>query len=125
MKFNILKTRRGKLEQKIRLELIFDRQFINVENIMKAVDDYEKDNLETIEKLRKEKSVDSKRINGALRQTINAHGPITMLLIGSCTKRIVGSLLSSEKPKKYKKLKPMLLGFLIGVISTIILNFFL
>lgn len=99
MKFNILKTRRGKLEQKIRLELIFDKQFINVENIMKAVDDYEKDNLETIEKLRKEKSVDSKRINGALRQTINAHGPITMLLIGSATKRIHGALMEPTKKK--------------------------
>ena len=100
MKFNILKTRRGKLEKKIRLELIFDNHLINVENILKAVDEYEKDNLDTIEKLRKEKNVDSKRINGALRQTINSHGPITMLLIGSATKRILGSLLSNEPTKK-------------------------
>lgn len=100
MKFDILKTRRGKLEQKIRLELIFDRQFINVDNILKAVDEYEKDNLDTIEKLKKEKSVDSKRINGALRQTINAHGPITMLLIGSATKRIHGALIEPTKKKK-------------------------
>lgn len=102
MKFDILKTRRGKLENKIRIEIL---QTINtdetlIDMILKHVDDYEKDNLDTIEKLRKEKSVDSKRINGALRQTINAHGPITMLLIGSATKRIHGALIEPTKKKK-------------------------
>lgn len=102
MKFDILKTRRGKLENKIRIEIL---QTINtdetlIDMILKHVDEYEKDNLETIEKLRKDKSVDSKRINGALRQTINAHGPITMLLIGSATKRIHGALIEATKKKK-------------------------
>ncbi len=102
MKFDILKTRRGKLENKIRIEIL---QTINtdetlIDMILKHVDEYEKDNLATIEKLRKEKSVDSKRINGALRQTINAHGPITMLLIGSATKRIHGALIEPSKKKK-------------------------
>jgi hypothetical protein len=102
MKFDIFKTRRGKLEQKLKIELF---QTINtdetlIDMILKHVDEYEKDNLETIEKLRKEKSVDTKRINGALRQTINAHGPITMLLIGSATKRIHGALIEPTKKKK-------------------------
>lgn len=91
MKFNILKTRRGKLEAKIKLELANPTP--NINNILKSIDEFEKDNLETIEKLRKDKLVDTKRINGALKQTIKAHGPITMLLIGSATKRIYGSLL--------------------------------
>jgi hypothetical protein len=33
-----------------------------------------------------------KLINGALKQTINAHGPITKERIGSATKRILGAL---------------------------------
>ena len=48
-----------------------------------------------IEKLKKEKLYETKRISGALKQTINAHGPITSLLIGSATKRIYGALLSN------------------------------
>lgn len=96
MKFNILKTRKGKLEEKIRLELELKNP--NIQVILKAIDDYELDNLMTIEKLRKEKAVDTKKINGALRQTIKAHGPITMLLIGSATKRIYGSLITNVKP---------------------------
>lgn len=91
MRFDILKTRRGKLEAKIQFEL--DKAAPNIENILKSVDDYEKNNIETIEKLRKTKLVDTKKINGALKQTIKAHGPITMVLIGSATKRIYGALL--------------------------------
>ena len=91
MKFNILKTRRGKLEDKISKELVFEKP--KIETILKAVDEYEKDNVDTIEKLRKDKTFDTKRINGALRQSIDAHGPITKLLIGSATKRIYGALL--------------------------------
>lgn len=127
MKFDILKTRRGKLESKLKIELF---QTINddaslIDMILKHVDEYEKDNLDTIEKLRKEKALDTKKINGALRQTINAHGPITMLLIGSASKRIHGSLLSNEKTKKNKIIKTGLISFCIGVIVTIIVSFFL
>ena len=96
MKFNKLKTRRGKLEENIRLEL--DKPNPSLENILNHVDTYEKDNLATIEKLKKDKIYDTKRINGALKQTINAHGPITKLLIGSATKRIYGSLIDHTKP---------------------------
>lgn len=103
MKFDILKTRRGKLVASIKLEL--DKATPDMDNIIKCIDEYEKDNLETIEKLRKVKLVDTKRINGALKQTIKAHGPVTMLLIGSATKRIYGSLLEpTPKPNLIQRI---------------------
>lgn len=67
-----------------------------------AVNEYEKVNLDTISKLKKDKLYETKRISGALRQTINAHGPITLNYIGSATKRIHGSLL--ENPNKDKRI---------------------
>ncbi len=100
MKFNILKTRLGRLESNIKLEL--ETTSPNINNILKVVKDYEKDNLDTIEKLRKDKTFDCKRINGALKSTITAHGPITKLLVGSATKRIYGALLdNTNKIKGY------------------------
>lgn len=106
MKFDILKTRRGKLEDKIKKEIF---QTINDENlligmILQHVDEYEKANLATIEKLKKQKLIDTKKINGALKQSINAHGPITMVLIGSATKRIYGALLETPKSNIFKRL---------------------
>jgi len=101
MKFNILRTRRGKLEERIKNELLNDNP--KVESILQYVDEYEKDNLETIEKLKKVKLVDTKKINGALKQTINAHGAITKVLIGSATKRIYGALIDANKPQTLKQ----------------------
>jgi len=103
MKFNILKTRRGKLEENIRVEM--GKKFPNIELILKYIDEYEKDNLDTIEKLKRDKVLDAKRINGAIKQFLNVHPVLTKLLIGSLTKRILGSLLSDEKPKKYNKIQ--------------------
>jgi hypothetical protein len=40
-----------------------------------------KNNLATIDKLKRGKTIDTKRINGALKCTIKAHGPITMVLM--------------------------------------------
>jgi hypothetical protein len=100
MKFNILKdSRRGRLKSKIRLELAKAIGTVNVERILDCVDQYEKDNLDTINHLKKEKIITTKRINGGLKQCINDHGPITKILIGSATKRIYGSLLGNI-PKK-------------------------
>ena len=48
MKFDILKTRRGKLEAKISEHILKK----NIKGILDAVDEYEKDNLDTIEKLK-------------------------------------------------------------------------
>lgn len=98
MKFNKLRTRRGKLEQKISIEL--NKPKPNIQVILSAVDSFEKDNLDTITKLRKEKLYEARKISGALKSTIDAHGPITKVLIGSATKRIYGSLLGNSKPAK-------------------------
>jgi len=95
MGFNLLKTRGGKLENTIKQEL--DKQKPDLNVIMDSIHEYEKSNLATIEKLKRDKKVETNRINGALKQTIQAHGPITMALIGSATKRIYGSILSDEK----------------------------
>ena len=59
---------------------------------------YERDNIKTIGKLKRKTIPNVKRINGALRQTINAHGPITKQFIGSASKRIYGALLEIKKP---------------------------
>jgi hypothetical protein len=89
MGLNIFKSRRAKL--KAMIGFILEEKKLTqteIDYLMLAIDDYEKDNLNTIEKLKKEKFYETKRISGALKQTINAHGPITALLIGSATKRI-------------------------------------
>lgn len=67
--------------------------------VLNAFSKYEKDNLELITKLKRSKTVETNKIKGALKQTINAHGPINARLIGSATKRIYGSLLTNEEPK--------------------------
>jgi len=97
MKINLFKTRRGKLKNKLE-SLLKDK--INQEEILKIlnfVDEYETDNLNTIEKLRKSKTITLNKIHGGLKQAINAHGPITKVLIGSAGKRIYGSLLEAKK----------------------------
>jgi len=109
-------SRKGKLELGLEDELSFNDP--NLENILTLVDSYEKDNLDTIDKLKRGKSLELKRINGALKQTIDAHGPITKVLIGSASKRIHGSLLTSQvKPldntPKYS-IKSMLIGFTVA-----------
>lgn len=117
--FNIIKTRRGKLKDKL------ERSFLNktigpndIELILTMADEYQKDNLDTISKLKREKLIDTRKINGALRQTINVHGPITKVLIGSASKRILGALLSNKKNTKhiYKMRYIILLILLITII---------
>lgn len=103
MKFNIIATREGKLKHHIKYELASEKP--NIDKIMTHIKQYEKDNLETIEKLRRAKKIETNKINGALKSTIHAHGPITMVLIGSATKRIYGSLLADTNTEKgFKKL---------------------
>ena len=99
MGFNLLKTRGGKLENTIKQEL--EKAEPDLVVIMDSIYEYEKSNLATIEKLKRDKKVETNRINGALKQTIQAHGPITMTLVGSATKRIYGSILSDEKKESF------------------------
>lgn len=100
--FDILRTRKGKLKDKISYEL--DKPNPDIEVILTYVDDYEKANLDTITKLKKGKTIELNRINGGLKQCINAHGPITKELIGSAGKRIYGALLEDKKEGFFKRL---------------------
>lgn len=109
-------TRKGRLENKLRAELAMSNPEIG--KLLDAIDEFEADNIATIEKLKRKKQIDAKKINGAIRQTINSHGPITMLLIGSCTKRIMGSLMTNEI--EYKKEKISIKGFLLGIATSVI-----
>ncbi len=111
-------TRKNKLTEKIKLEL--QQSAPKIENIVTYVDDYEQDNINTIANLKKDKIYDIKRINGGLKQTIDAHGPITKLLIGSASKRIHGALLDhKDKSQGLSKLEKELL---IGLIGSILFN---
>jgi len=105
MKFDLIATREGVLMHNIRYELASPKP--NPDKILAHIKQYEKKNLETIEKLRREKKIETNKIKGALKSTIHAHGPITMVLIGSATKRIYGSLLAdsdTQKENVFKKL---------------------
>ena len=107
MGFNLLKTRSGKLENTIKYELAKAEPDLNV--IMDCVYEYEKSNLATIEKLKRDKKVETNRINGAIKNFLNAHPVLTKELIGSLTKRIYGSILSDEKKETFlDKLKKIL-----------------
>jgi len=114
-------TRKGRLENKLRAELAMPKP--EVGRLLDAIDEFESDNIATIEKLKKKKQIDAKKINGALRQTIQAHGPITMLLIGSCTKRILGSLLTNEVEVEKISIKSIIIGLVTGIIITSLLFF--
>jgi hypothetical protein len=93
-------TRRGKLKNILELNLLNKKVgSTEIEAILNMVDEYEKDNLDTIEKLKRQKKIELNKINGALKQTINVHSSITKELIGSASKRIYGALLE-DKPKQ-------------------------
>jgi hypothetical protein len=102
MAFDILRTRKGKLKSQIEYELSKDAP--DIDKILEFIDLYEKNNLDTIKKLERKKKNEIKKISGALKQTINAHGPITKELIGSASKRIFGSLLEVKKESFITKL---------------------
>jgi hypothetical protein len=128
MKFNILKTRNGKLRNKLANNFPKNKLTENdIDLLMNMVEDYEKVNLLAIEKLKKDKLLESKRISGALKQTINAHGPITKELIGSATKRVYGTLLKDNNDdSKFIKIHKgnfILVG--IFVVVSIVLGFIL
>jgi hypothetical protein len=68
-----------------------------IEIILNLYKQQHKDDLIFIEKLKRKRILEIKRINGGLKQTILLHGPITKELIGSASKRIWGGLLSNKK----------------------------
>jgi hypothetical protein len=97
----LIKTRYSKLREE--LQRAINRDNPDIHELIDIVYEYEKRNLETIEKLKRKKIYENKRISSALKQTINAHGPITKQLIGSATKRISGSLLYNIKKENILK----------------------
>lgn len=101
MKF--FKSRKAKLKE--RLEYLLEQKTIDITSILACVDAYETDNLDTIEVLRRKKKITLKKINGALRNTINVHGPITKFLISSASKRILGTLLENENKTLITRIK--------------------
>jgi len=89
--------------------------------ILKAVDEYETDNLKTIKKLKRKKTATMNKINGAIRQSIDAHPVITKELTGSIGKRVYGAILDLEEEEKKKiSMRDILIGLVIGVIITIL-----
>ena len=105
MKFDLIATREGILMHNIRYELASSKP--NPDKILAHIKQYEKKNLETIEKLRRERQIEANKIKGALKATIQVHGPITMVLLSSAIKRIMGSLLvdpNTQKQNIFKKI---------------------
>jgi hypothetical protein len=94
MNFFKKKMRVNKLKSRIEFEL--DTEHPNLDTILSHINEYERDNINKINKLKREKSLTIRKINGALMQTINVHGPITKNLIGSASKRIYGNLLKDK-----------------------------
>jgi hypothetical protein len=107
---------RTKLTLKIADELKKDKP--TIENILRIFDSFQMTDSKTLEKLKREKKGDMKKIHGALKQTINAHGPITKELMGSASKRIYGSMLVNPNGKeKKKKINPISIrDVIIGII---------
>lgn len=106
------RTRDDKLRDAIENEL--SRDTPSIDSLMNIVRKYESVNLKTIDKLQKNKKAYSTRINGALKQAINSHGPITKSLLGSATKRIYGALIVHENDKLSKIKKKY---YIFGVIT--------
>lgn len=71
-----------------------------LEDYIAVFEKYEKNNLTKLKKLRRDNYTTAKRVSGALKSCIDAHGPITKLLIGSATKRVVGALLENPNEQK-------------------------
>lgn len=112
---NRFKSRKDILKEKVNEELKSNTP--NIKVILEAVDDYESNNLKSIEKYKKKKKITTNKINGALKQTILAHGSINNVLIGSATKRIHGALLESEEEESAKfSVRDIMIGLVLGTI---------
>lgn len=93
----MFKTRRNKIKGVLEYKFTNKLSDTDINELIEVFYIYEKDNIDTIEKLKREKVLETKRISGALKMCINAHGPITKQFLGSATKRVYGALLSNEK----------------------------
>lgn len=103
------------------LKTLMHETFTNKE-VIDEFDRYDNDlrlkHAKTVKMLSLVRKPTRNKINGALKQTINSHGPITKELIGSATKRILGSLYTegfSRKQLMTSSVTTLLIGFLIGL----------
>ena len=72
MKFDIFKTRRGKLKNNLETKLLNKTVGSSeIETILNIVDEYENDNLDTIEKLKRDKKVELNKIIDFLELSTN------------------------------------------------------
>ena len=120
--FDKSKTRKGRLKIGLQDEIFNDT--LSVDKIIELVDAYEQDNLDTIDKCKRDKRLEMNKINGALKQTIDAHGNITKVLIGSAAKRIYGALLLEkviEQPKAKIPLRYVLVALIAGIVIGLML----
>jgi hypothetical protein len=108
----------------IRQELskIPDLSESNVDKVANLFNEYESDNLKQIDKLKKVRHLEYRRISGGLKQAINAHGPIDKNLIGSATKRIHGAMLDNSNTKSKIHTPSLLLGILGANVMFIIIK---
>lgn len=113
------RSRTERLKDNISEELKKDTP--DIKNILESVNEFESDNLKTIKKLMRKKKATMNKINGAIRQTIDAHPIVTKELIGSMGKRIYGSLLELEMEERRKiSIKDVLIGLSLGIIIMLI-----
>jgi len=113
------KTRKGKLENRLREEI--GKNNPDLDKVVAIVEGFESDNLKTIDKLKKKKKITLNKINGGLKQSINAHGPITKNFIGSASKRILGSLLEAEEEENSFNILSFIGGLVTMLIVTILI----
>ncbi len=81
----MFKPKRNKLASRLTEELKKDKP--TIENLLKIFDSFENNDTILVDKLKREKKIEMGRIHGALRQTINAHGPITKQFLSSASKK--------------------------------------
>ena len=110
----LMNNKHKKIEKELEKLIEDDETVLLVLNLFHK---YEDDNLKLIKKLNMGKTIDTNRIKGALKQTINAHGVINSRLIGSATKRIYGALLDENK----RRFKLNFNSFIIGAVITYII----
>ena len=112
-----MNSRDKKIISKIK-ELSVD---VDANEIFNLFTKYEETNIKIIDKLNRTRIVEKNRIKGALKQTIDAHGPIDMKLIGSATKRISGALISNIEVKPKPNLNSFFWGLILGSLVTLLL----
>jgi hypothetical protein len=108
-------------DKKLESELIKVSGSSDVDDLFNLFVKYEQSNLKKIDKLTRERLVERNRIKGALKQTINAHGPIDMRLIGSATKRVCGALITNVEPKPKSNFNSFVWGVIVGSLLVLLI----